>query len=109
MVTGATDGIGKEFAVQLAKAGFNILLVARNKELLAQTASEIGMSPCLGDAVYIDDIRDIVVKYQVSVESHSIDFAKADEPAYDAFTAVVEGRDVGVLGEQHESLGLICP
>ncbi|KJA20003.1 hypothetical protein HYPSUDRAFT_68770 [Hypholoma sublateritium FD-334 SS-4] len=79
VVTGATDGIGKEFAVQLAKAGFNILLVARNKELLAQTASEI------------------VVKYQVSVESHSIDLTKADDSAYDAFTAVVEGRDVGVL------------
>jgi len=42
VVTGATDGIGKEFAFQLAKAGFNVMLVARNKELLAQTAEEIG-------------------------------------------------------------------
>jgi NADP-dependent 3-hydroxy acid dehydrogenase YdfG len=42
VVTGATDGIGKEFAYQLGKAGFNVLLVARNKETLAQTASEIG-------------------------------------------------------------------
>lgn len=42
MVTGATDGIGKEFALQLAKAGFNVLLVARNKDLLTQTAADIG-------------------------------------------------------------------
>lgn len=53
VVTGATDGIGKEFALQLARAGFNILLVARNKNLLSTTADEIGtqsghyaMCPC---------------------------------------------------------------
>ena len=102
VVTGATDGIGKEFAIQLAKAGFNILLVARNKELLAQTASEISMSPCSADTYLTDDIRDIAAKYQVSAASHSIDFAKADESAYDAFTAAVEGRDVGVLGELYK-------
>ncbi|KDR75273.1 hypothetical protein GALMADRAFT_249268 [Galerina marginata CBS 339.88] len=79
VVTGATDGIGKEFAFQLAKAGFNILVVARNKELLAQTASEIES------------------KYKVSAATYSIDFAKADEAAYDAFGAVCDGRDIGVL------------
>ena len=42
MVTGASDGIGKEFAFQLAKAGFNVLLVARNQALLETTAAEIG-------------------------------------------------------------------
>lgn len=45
VVTGASDGIGKEFAFQLAKAGFNVLLVARNKTLLQATASDIGMPP----------------------------------------------------------------
>jgi 17beta-estradiol 17-dehydrogenase / very-long-chain 3-oxoacyl-CoA reductase len=45
VVTGATDGIGKEFALQLAKAGFNIIVVARNQELLTQTANEISMPP----------------------------------------------------------------
>ena len=43
VVTGATDGIGKEFASQLAKSGFNIILVARNKDLLSQSAAEIGL------------------------------------------------------------------
>lgn len=42
MVTGATDGIGKEFALQLAKAGFNILLISRSEEKLKQMSVEIG-------------------------------------------------------------------
>ena len=43
VVTGATDGIGKEFAFQLAKKGFNILLVSRSKEKLGNVASELGV------------------------------------------------------------------
>ncbi|KAJ1559930.1 hypothetical protein HK405_008843 [Cladochytrium tenue] len=38
VVTGASDGIGKEFAVQLAAAGFSVLLVARNPERLNAAA-----------------------------------------------------------------------
>ena len=43
VVTGASDGIGKEYALQLAKAGFNILLVSRTAEKLESVASEISM------------------------------------------------------------------
>lgn len=43
VVTGASDGIGREFALQLAQAGFNIVLVARNRTLkLFEIATEIG-------------------------------------------------------------------
>lgn len=31
-ITGCTDGIGLEFAIQLAKRGFNIVMLARNRE-----------------------------------------------------------------------------
>jgi short-subunit dehydrogenase len=41
VVTGASDGIGAEFAVQLADAGFNIVLVARSHEKLSEIASRI--------------------------------------------------------------------
>ncbi len=34
VVTGASDGIGKSFCSELAKDGFNIILIARNKEKL---------------------------------------------------------------------------
>jgi len=42
VVTGASDGIGREFAIQLAKAGFNIILVARNHVALSAIATQIG-------------------------------------------------------------------
>ncbi|CAK5264335.1 unnamed protein product, partial [Mycena citricolor] len=41
VVTGASDGIGKEFATQLAGQGFNVLLVARNAAVLNTVAEEI--------------------------------------------------------------------
>ncbi|KAG6813746.1 hypothetical protein H0H92_007698 [Tricholoma furcatifolium] len=81
VVTGASDGIGKEFAFELARAGFNVLLVARNKALLQTTAS------------------DIAKKHPgVSTEIHSIDFSKNDEAAYQSLSTVLNDRDIGVLG-----------
>ena len=41
LVTGATDGIGKEFCFQFAKLGFNIILVSRNLEKLSKVSEEI--------------------------------------------------------------------
>lgn len=41
-MTGSTDGIGKHYALELAKRGFNVVLVARNLCKLEQTAEEIG-------------------------------------------------------------------
>jgi len=34
IVTGATDGLGKQFAIQLAEIGFNLIIVGRRKNLL---------------------------------------------------------------------------
>lgn len=44
MITGSTDGIGKEFAHQLALKGFNIILVSRTMNKLEAVADEIRMS-----------------------------------------------------------------
>ncbi|THU89383.1 3-ketoacyl-CoA reductase [Dendrothele bispora CBS 962.96] len=80
VVTGASDGIGKEFAFQLAKAGFNVLLVARNKQLLDSTAKEIE------------------TKYSgTSTKTYSIDFSKNDEKAYTGLIATIESLEIGVL------------
>lgn len=50
IVTGATDGIGKEYARELARLGINIILISRNMEKLTKVAQEIGNSlkrcPC---------------------------------------------------------------
>ncbi|KAF8306037.1 3-ketoacyl-CoA reductase [Clavulina sp. PMI_390] len=88
VVTGATDGIGREFANQLAKAGFNILLVSRTPEKLAAAASEIE------------------TKYKVSTKIHALDFSNADDAAFDKFAEAVNGLDIGVLinnvGRSHQ-------
>lgn len=44
VVTGASDGIGKEFALQLAKRGFSVVLVLRTQAKLEALAQEIAQS-----------------------------------------------------------------
>jgi hypothetical protein len=41
VVTGASDGIGKACAIELAKAGYSLVLVARRKEILEKLGEEI--------------------------------------------------------------------
>lgn len=41
VVTGASDGIGREFAVQLAGHGLNLVLVARRESVLAELAKSL--------------------------------------------------------------------
>lgn len=40
-MTGASDGIGLEFAKILATQGFNIVMVSRNKEKLEVASKEV--------------------------------------------------------------------
>lgn len=41
LVVGGSSGIGREFAIQLAEKGFNILVIGRNKERMVQVKEEI--------------------------------------------------------------------
>ena len=41
LITGATDGIGKEAAIELAKKGCNLILIGRNKEKGEKVVEEI--------------------------------------------------------------------
>ena len=47
-ITGATDGIGKLAALQLAKAGHRVLLHGRNEEKLNRVLSELEGSDVKG-------------------------------------------------------------
>lgn len=42
VITGSTDGIGREYAKELAKQGINVVLISRTKEKLIAVAEEIG-------------------------------------------------------------------
>jgi len=44
IVTGATDGLGKQFATQLAEMGFNLVVVARRKNLLDDLSKKLNAS-----------------------------------------------------------------
>lgn len=41
IITGASDGIGKEYAKNLARKGLNVILIARSEHLLQQVCQEI--------------------------------------------------------------------
>jgi short-subunit dehydrogenase len=46
IIAGASEGIGVSFAHQLGRAGINLILVARQKNLLEELAREVcGKSP----------------------------------------------------------------
>jgi 17beta-estradiol 17-dehydrogenase / very-long-chain 3-oxoacyl-CoA reductase len=61
IVTGATDGIGKALAFELAHRGFKVCLISRSAEKLKQVEKEL------------------VAKYKVSTATVQIDFARARE------------------------------
>ena len=52
LITGCTNGIGKAYAFELAKEGFNIVMVARNQAKLEQVKAELE-STCSGVQVRI--------------------------------------------------------
>ncbi|KIK92452.1 hypothetical protein PAXRUDRAFT_829933 [Paxillus rubicundulus Ve08.2h10] len=81
VVTGASDGIGKEFAFQLAAAGFNILLVARKEAVLSAVAAEIADKTA----------------GKVETRIQLFDFAENDPAALNALKTVLGSLDIGVL------------
>lgn len=80
MITGASDGLGKEFALQLASSGFNILLVSRTASKL--TALE----------------EEITSKYpSAQTKSLAMDYARNDDADFENLKAAVNELDVAVL------------
>ncbi|KAI1347077.1 hypothetical protein F5Y01DRAFT_257570 [Xylaria sp. FL0043] len=89
VVTGASDGLGKEFATQLAAKGFNLLLVSRTQSKLENLQKEL-------EAKYSGLRTDIL----------AMDFAALDNDAdYARLAERVNSLDVGILinnvGQSH--------
>lgn len=81
VVTGATDGIGKAYAMALAKKRMSVLLISRTEEKLKQVQEEILQKGYQG----------VEVKYIVC------DYSQFDETARTSIQKVVADLDVGVL------------
>ncbi|PCH43532.1 3-ketoacyl-CoA reductase [Wolfiporia cocos MD-104 SS10] len=94
VVTGASEGIGREFALQLAKKGFNVLVSARNSAALDALVTEIETS-CPPER-------------KVQAKAFTMDFSQlSDEAQWGRLAAELEGLDIGVLvnnvGRSHRS------
>lgn len=79
-MTGASDGIGKEYALQLAAKGFNIVLVSRTKSKLDQLGSEI-------EAKY----------NSIKTKSLAMDFSLNQDSDFAALKNLVSELDVAIL------------
>ncbi len=77
VVTGASSGIGREIAIQLAEAGLNLVLVARGQATLQQLADEL------------------TAKHKIVVRVVPADFAET--AAVEALVAETNALDVGLL------------
>jgi 17beta-estradiol 17-dehydrogenase / very-long-chain 3-oxoacyl-CoA reductase len=81
IVTGATDGIGKAYAHELAARGLDVILVSRTQSKLEDTKKEIS-DACGG---------------KVNVSTHVMDLTRVTDDALAKFEELVEGKDVGIL------------
>ncbi len=75
LITGASDGIGKEYAVQLASKGYNIILVSRTQSKLTELEKEI---------------KD---KYKVETRTLAMDFAANRDKDYIALKKITDEVD----------------
>ncbi len=78
VVTGATDGIGREYATQLAKKGYSVLLVGRSAAKLAEVAQEIQAGGGRAEELVVD-------------------FSHATEADFARVAAAVAAKEVRVL------------
>lgn len=58
VITGASAGLGREFAVQLARDGFDLVLVARDGDRLRALASELASTGARAEVLCADLSRD---------------------------------------------------
>lgn len=94
IITGCTAGIGREFALQLSRAGFKVLLISRNGESLKALQGQLSM--------YMSMRLDVSAESPLSENPsriHAIDFASADGQAYASLKSSIDSLDapIGVL------------
>src|SRR5512132_2719964 len=64
LITGASSGLGRGFALALARAGASVFLVARREENLREAVAEIAAAG--GEAAYhVADVRSVPTLYDL--------------------------------------------
>ena len=81
VITGATDGIGRAYALALAKKGISIVLISRTESKLQEVKSEIEKEGKTG----------VEVQYIVC------DYSKFDKAAQDSMKKKLQGLEIGIL------------
>lgn len=81
LITGASDGIGKEFALYLAAKGYNLILVSRTQSKLDSLSADLSS------------------KYgpKIAVKTLAMDFALNKDADYHNLKKLIEGLDVSIL------------
>jgi len=72
VVTGSSQGIGRSYAMELARRGLNIILVARSKERLSQVAKEIQETFHVKTEIIVVDFTDSSAVKKVAKELDKI-------------------------------------
>lgn len=73
IVTGASDGIGRAMAVELAANGLNLVLVARRNELLDALASELTSLHQVEIRVMAIDLADLSASARIASETSELE------------------------------------
>jgi len=89
VVTGASDGIGRAFAIDLAKRGFNVCIIARTLKKVAEDGSVKGLA----------EVQDKIKSLKPSAEVKMIefDFAKAGDAEYTKLFKELDTLDLAVM------------
>ncbi|MFJ6070997.1 SDR family NAD(P)-dependent oxidoreductase [Streptomyces sp. NPDC093065] len=100
VVTGASSGIGAEYAAQLARRGWDLVLVARRADRLATVAERLGDGVAVTTVVAdLADQADLVrVTERVAQDDVSLLVNNAGINGYGAFAAADAGLLAKVLG-----------
>lgn len=107
MVTGASSGIGRDFCLDLAKAGCRIIAAARRVDRLQSLCTEInnGLGSSASDEPSRDQPRAVAVELNISATGPVIEASV--QKAWDAFGRIdVLINNAGVRGRLHTPLDL---
>ena len=83
MVTGASSGLGKDFCLDLAKAGCKIIAAARRIDRLETLCDEINRMSFNSDESGTSELRAVPIELDVSSNGPAIEAAV--QKAWDAF------------------------